>query len=311
MGVMILLSMITVSSLAWVRSFSSQPICSGKYTLTKQGQHIQHSSTINEQQPLHRQLGATDGDNCGEIEADSNIPIESISIIGPNTGATSEKKAIEGVRTSGTMGTNTIFFGGTDDGYDGLGEYDPSENLPQTQRDVPNVGDPQLRVKEKDWSVTNILKELAAIQQQGPKKYCILGTRHCSFLIEEIIELLAYALVLSGNHVYTSGAPGTNAATVRGALRAEREDLLTVVLPQSLEKQTKESQELLEKVDDLITMPQNDDMPLDVASQICNSYLLSLTDQLISFAFHESTTVIEANKEAKALDMLVTTLYLD
>lgn len=102
-----------------------------------------------------------------------------------------------------------------------------------------------------------------------------------------------------------------SAATVRGALRAEREDLLTVVLPQSLSKQTKESQELLEKVDDLITMPQNDNLSLDVASRICNSYLLGLTDQLISFAFHESTTVIEANKEAKALDMLVTTLYLD
>lgn len=199
---------------------------------------------------------------------------------------------------------------GTDDGYDGLGEYDPSENLPQT-RDAPNVGDPQLRVKVKDPSVTDILKELAAIQQQGPQKYCILGTRHCSYLHQQIIELLAYALVLSGNHVYTSGAPGTNAATVRGALRAEREDLLTVVLPQSLSKQTKESQELLEKVDDLITMPQNDNLSLDVASRICNSYLLGLTDQLISFAFHESTTVIEANKEAKALDMLVTTLYLD
>lgn len=73
---------------------------------------------------------------------------------------------------------------------DGLGEYDPSENLPQTERAVPNVGDPQLRVKEKDWSVTNILKELAAIQQQGPQKYCILGTRHCSYLHQQIIELL-------------------------------------------------------------------------------------------------------------------------
>eukprot|EP00536_Pseudo-nitzschia_multiseries_P002804 jgi/Psemu1/184371/e_gw1.39.130.1 len=163
----------------------------------------------------------------------------------------------------------------------------------------------------KDRSVTDILKELAAIQQQGPQKYCILGTRHCSYLHQQIIEMLAYALVLSGNHVYTSGAPGTNAATVRGALRAEREDLLTVVLPQSLSKQTPESQELLEKVDDLITMPQNDKLSLDVASRICNSYLLSLTDQLISFAFHESTTVIEASKEAKKLDMLVTTLYLD
>ena len=56
---------------------------------------------------------------------------------------------------------------------------------------------------------------------------------------------------------------------------------------------------------------QNDNMSLDVASRICNSYLLSQTDQLISFAFHESTTVIEATKEAKKLDMLVTVLYLD
>ena len=121
----------------------------------------------------------------------------------------------------------------------------------------------------------------------------------------------AYALVLSGNHVYTSGAGGTNAAAIRGALRAEREDLLTVVLPQSMDRQTKESQELLKKVKDLVTMPQNDEMTLDVASRICNSYLLSQTDQLISFAFHESNTVIEATKEAKELDMLVTTLYLD
>ena len=121
----------------------------------------------------------------------------------------------------------------------------------------------------------------------------------------------AYALVLSGNHVYTSGAGGTHAATIRGALRAERPDLLTVVLPQSMSRQTKESQELLRKVEDVITMPQNDDMSLDVASRICNSYLLNLSDQLISFAFHESSTVIEATKEAKKLNMLVTVLYLD
>jgi len=111
--------------------------------------------------------------------------------------------------------------------------------------------------------------------------------------------------------VYTSGAGGTHAATIRGALRAESPDLLTVVLPQSLSKQPKESQKLLEQVEDVIEMPQNNDMSLDIASRICNSYLLSLTDQLISFAFHESSTVIEATKEAKKLDMLVTVLYLD
>ena len=121
----------------------------------------------------------------------------------------------------------------------------------------------------------------------------------------------AYALVLSGNHVYTSGAGGTHAATIRGALRAERPDLLTVVLPQALSKQTKESQSLLKEVKDVVEMPQNNDMSLDIASRICNSRLLSLTDQLISFAFHESSTVIEATKEAKKLNMLVTVLYLD
>jgi hypothetical protein len=121
----------------------------------------------------------------------------------------------------------------------------------------------------------------------------------------------AYALVLSGNHVYTSGAGGTNAATIKGALRAERPDLLTVVIPQSMSRQTKESQELLKEVEDVIAMPQNDDLSLDVASKICNSYLLSLTDQLISFAFHESNTVIEATKEAKKLNKLVTVLFLD
>ena len=78
-----------------------------------------------------------------------------------------------------------------------------------------------------------------------------------------------------------------------------------------MSKQTKEAKELLQNVDDVIEMPQNDEMSLDIASRICNSYLLSQTDQLISFAFHESTTVIEATKEAKKLDMLVTVLYLD
>lgn len=75
-----------------------------------------------------------------------------------------------------------------DDGYDGLGEYDPSEGI-SPEREVV-VGDPQLRLKEKERSVTSILKELAAIQQQGPQKYCILGTRHCSYLHQQIIELL-------------------------------------------------------------------------------------------------------------------------
>lgn len=68
-----------------------------------------------------------------------------------------------------------------------VGGYDPSERL--GGREI-NVGDPQLKLQEKEFSVSSILKELAAIQQQGPQKYCLLGTRHCSFLHQQIIELL-------------------------------------------------------------------------------------------------------------------------
>jgi hypothetical protein len=69
-----------------------------------------------------------------------------------------------------------------------LGGYDPYDKFGGRQIDV---GDPQIKVKEaQERSVTSILKELAAIQQQGPQKYCILGTRHCSYLHQQIIELL-------------------------------------------------------------------------------------------------------------------------
>jgi hypothetical protein len=68
-----------------------------------------------------------------------------------------------------------------------VGGYDPGESL---RREEVNVGEPQIKVIEKERNVTSILKELAAIQQQGPQKYCILGTRHCSYLHQQIIELL-------------------------------------------------------------------------------------------------------------------------
>lgn len=97
--------------------------------------------------------------------------------------------------------------------------------------------------RETEKSFDTVLQELVAIQQDGPRNVAILGTRYTSYLHQQIIELLTYANVLVGNHVFTSGAGGTNAAVIRGALRAERPKFLTVVLPQSLHKQPAETQE--------------------------------------------------------------------
>ena len=69
---------------------------------------------------------------------------------------------------------------------DNVGGYDPTERIGEGIK----VGDPPIKVEEKEFSVTSILRELAAIQQKGPQKYCILGTRHCSYLHQQIIELL-------------------------------------------------------------------------------------------------------------------------
>ena len=51
--------------------------------------------------------------------------------------------------------------------------------------------------------------------------------------------MMSYALVLEGNRIITSGATGTNAAAIRGAMRADP-SLLTVILPQRLERQPRE-----------------------------------------------------------------------
>jgi len=165
---------------------------------------------------------------------------------------------------------------------------------------------------ERDKMFDTILQELSAIQQNAPRRVAILGTRHFSYLHQQIVELLTYANVLVGNHVFTSGGAGsgTNAAVIRGALRAEKPDFLTVVLPQSLKKQPTDVRDLLEKVQNVVEMSENDDLPLDVASRLCNSDILSRCEHLISFAFHDSEVVLDAAKEAKALNKLVTLLYL-
>ncbi|WCJ38876.1 hypothetical protein M5689_019911 [Euphorbia peplus] len=155
------------------------------------------------------------------------------------------------------------------------------------------------------------LQELLAIQQQGPRSIGFFGTRNMGFMHQELIEILSYALVITKNHIYTSGASGTNAAVIRGALRAEKPELLTVILPQSLQKQPPESQELLTKVKNVIEKPHNDHLPLIEASRLCNMDIISQVQQVICFAFHDSKLLMETCQEAKNMRKIVTLFYLD
>jgi hypothetical protein len=196
----------------------------------------------------------------------------------------------------------------------------PPEEQPKTNRGIPGM-----TVLEKDddsddddrpmmgssFPELDYLQELIAIQKDCPKEIGFFGTRNMGFLHQQLIEILAYALCLTGNHIFTSGATGTNAAVIRGSLRAERPELLTVVLPQSLSKQPAESRELLEKVSQVEECPENDHLPLLEASRICNDVIVSKVRQVICFAFHDSTLLLDTCREAKVQRRMVTLFYLD
>ncbi|KAL5551025.1 hypothetical protein UlMin_001201 [Ulmus minor] len=135
------------------------------------------------------------------------------------------------------------------------------------------------------------------------------GTRNMGFMHQELIKILSYAMVKTKNHIYTSGASGTNVAFIRGALRVEKPELLTVILPQSLKKQSPESQEILSK--NVIEKPHNDYLPLIEASRLCNMDIISHVQQVICFAFRNIRMLMETCQEAKNLWKIITLFYLD
>ncbi|MFB2898810.1 DNA recombination-mediator protein A [Aerosakkonemataceae cyanobacterium BLCC-F50] len=155
-----------------------------------------------------------------------------------------------------------------------------------------------------------LVQELATIQQTGAKRIALLGSRHVPITHQHLIEMMSYALVLTGNKLLTSGATGTNAAAIRGAMRADPK-LLTVILPQSLERQPRESRELLEQVMHLVEKPENDHLSLGEASALCNQEIVSRCQQLICFAFHDSRTLLKTCEDAEEQRKLVTLFYFD
>jgi predicted Rossmann fold nucleotide-binding protein DprA/Smf involved in DNA uptake len=159
-------------------------------------------------------------------------------------------------------------------------------------------------------TLDTLAQELAAIQQTGSKRIALLGSRHVPITHQQIIEMMSYALVLGGNRLMTSGAAGTNSAAIKGAMRADP-NLLTVILPQSMDRQPRESQEQLRQVIHLVESPENDQLSLGEASAICNREIISRCQQLICFAFHDSHTLLQTCSEAEEQRKLVTLFYFD
>lgn len=158
--------------------------------------------------------------------------------------------------------------------------------------------------------VDDFLQELATIQQTGSKRIAILGSRHVPITHQHLIEMMTYALVLTGNHILTSGAIGTNFAVIRGALRADP-NLLTVILPQSMERQPRESRDQLEQVMHLVENADNDSLSLGEASLLCNLEIVSRCQQLICFVFRDSRILLQTCHEAEEHRKVVTRFYFD
>ena len=155
-----------------------------------------------------------------------------------------------------------------------------------------------------------LTQELAAIKQTSSKRIALLGSRHVPLMHQHLIEMMSYALVLEGNRLVTSGATGTNSAAIRGAMRADS-NLLTVILPQSLQRQPRESKEQLKQVMHLVEHSENDHLSLGEASALCNREIISRCQQLICFAFHDSHTLLKTCEEAEEQRKLVTLFYFD
>lgn len=182
-------------------------------------------------------------------------------------------------------------------------------------------GDKKSRVliaPDTDSDEMMIIENFGQIQQGERKRIGIIGTQDLSDAHSQMIELLTYALVLSGNHIYTSGSAGnienslktTNTAVIYGALRACSSELLTVILPQSLPRQPAEMQTLLMRVANLIEHPENDDLEFKDAVSICNDNVLSCVDKLLIFAYHDSKYVLQCADKVQG-KMEITKFFLD
>ncbi len=158
--------------------------------------------------------------------------------------------------------------------------------------------------------IDTLAQELALLQDKGKRRIAFLGSRHVPVVAIHLVELIARSLAQEGHTLVTSGSQGVNAAVIRAVLEVDA-SLLTVLLPQSLDRQTPEIRELLGHVLHLIEKADNDDLSLPMASSLCNQEIISRCDQLICFAFHDSETLLNSCHSAEDMGKIVSLLFFD
>jgi predicted Rossmann-fold nucleotide-binding protein len=158
--------------------------------------------------------------------------------------------------------------------------------------------------------IDTLAQELAMLQDRGKRRIAILGSRHLPVVAVHLVELVARSLAQEGHNLITSGAQGVNAAVIRSVLEIDS-SRLTVLLPQSLDHQPGESRDLLERVLHLVEKPEHDELPLPMASSLCNQEIITRCDQLICFAFHDSETLLASCRLAEDMGKVVTLMFFD
>ncbi len=165
--------------------------------------------------------------------------------------------------------------------------------------DLPDMG-----------KVDTLAQELALLQGQGKRRIAFLGSRHVPVVAIHLVELIARSLAQEGHSLITSGSQGVNAAVIRAVIDIDP-SLLTVLLPQSLDRQSLEIQDQLANVFHLIEKEENNELPLPMASSLCNQEIINRCDQLICFAFHDSETLLNSCRSAEEMGKVVSLLFFD
>ncbi|MFQ6537996.1 MULTISPECIES: DNA recombination-mediator protein A [Aphanothece] len=158
--------------------------------------------------------------------------------------------------------------------------------------------------------IDTLAQELAMLQDRSKRRIAILGSRHVPVVSIHLVELVARSLAQEGHNLITSGSQGVNAAVIRSVLEIDAARL-TVLLPQSLDRQPRESRDQLDQVLHLVEKPEHDELPLPMASSLCNQDIISRCDQLICYAFHDSETLLSSVRLAEDMGKVVSLMFFD